>query len=575
MKKPPRIHPTSICLTALVIFGASCGSSGGGLADGVESPIASSHTIVSNAAVYTVDAGRSWAEAFAYDKQGRIFAVGTEEEVRAAADDDAKILDAGGLMVLPGFQDAHVHVPEGGINASLCFMSSGETLETYERLARQCAEEQPDDEWVRAAGPSLYELRNSSENPLDVLDRAIPDRPAIILDDLGHAVWTNSLGLAAAGIDDDSDDPQGGVFHRDAVGRLTGLLLEDAQQRLRNAAAASDDVVYSGLLDALDELARNGVTTVSDAGGYWAQGHPAAWERALREDSLVVRAANTLYLYPDLDPDTQLTEFERRFSNDSDLLRFDTAKVYVDGILDLGTAFLLEPYDTAPDENYPSGFTYFELDQLNSYVSHLHEIGYRINFHAIGDAGVRAALDAVAAIEDSADSVADRRHRLTHVYMVEESDTARFAELGVVADYQQSADAIDPLYHEDLTQIIGNRAWDLLPTRRVLDASATVTLSSDWDAGPLPPLGTIQRSLTREGNAVPNLETALALATINTAYALGHDDVTGSIEVGKFADFVILDQDIFEVEVDKIDETEVLLTAVAGRVVYDAGSLSG
>ncbi len=536
-------------------------------------------SVVTNAEVYTVDSGGSgdgWAEAFAYDHDGIIVAVGSSDEVLVAAGDDPTVIDVGGRLVLPGFQDPHVHVPEAGVNLDLCFLPPGLDVEDYEDLAADCADQQPGDGWVRAAGPSLFEFRDGETLPIDVLDRAIPDRPALILDDLGHAVWTNSAGLAATGITADDPDPQGGVLHRHPdSGRLTGLLLEDAQQLVRNAAADDDDVIYEGLLVAMEELAANGITSVSDAGGYWAQNHPAAWQRAEAEGTLTVRAANSLYLYPDLDLETQLAEFERRFRNDSDMLRFDTAKVYVDGILDLGTAAMIDPYDRPVDPRHPSGFNYFRPDDLRRYVDELHRIGYRVNFHAIGDAAVRQALDSVEAIDDSPAATADRRHRITHTYLVAPDDLPRFRQLGVVADLQQSAAAVDTGYHEFLSEFIGDRAFDLIPTAALLDAGATVTLSSDWDADALPPLGTIERALTREANAVSDLETAIALSTIEAAYALGHDDTTGSISVGKFADFVILDRNIFELETDRLDEASVVSTYVGGRLVHDRGETEG
>ncbi len=568
----PRFLIPVLCL---LVIASACTSS-----DSTEGPNDSTSdsgvTVVINAQIYTVDSDQPWVDAFAFDADGIIIAVGSESDVMAAAGEGAATIDGDGSMILPGFQDPHVHVPEAGINAGLCFMS-GDDLDRLEAQARSCAERQSNKTWVRAAGPSLFTLRdidlsNSNELPIDVLDRAIPDRPALILDDLGHAIWTNSLGLEAAGIGPEDPDPQGGVLHRDpASGRLTGLLLEDAQQLVRNAAAASDESNYRGLLTALRDLSKNGVTSVSDAGGYWAQNHPAAWQRALDDGALTVRAANSLYVYPDLDIDEQLAEFERRFSDDSDMLRFDTAKIYIDGILDLGTASLLEPYDVPLDPLYPSGFNYFRSDQLQTYVSELHAMGYRVNFHVIGDAAVRDALDAVEAIEDDPEAIADRRHRATHIYLVHPDDLERFAQIGVVADFQQSADATDPFYLDYLADFIGNRAYDLIPTSQLIDAGASVSLSSDWDAGPLPPLGTMQRSISRDSNAVPDLETAIALHTIDAAYALGHDDMTGSITVGKFADFVILDQNLFDIDVTAIDKTKVLATYLAGDATYVSG----
>lgn len=203
-------------------------------------------------------------------------------------------------------------------------------------------------------------------------------------------------------VDEGDPDPQGGVFDRDpATGRLTGLLLENAQQRVRDAAAEDEETVYRGLLAAFEELAANGVTTVSDAGGFWTQDHPAAWERARDEGELTVRGVNTLYLYPDRDLDEQLEELAARFRDDpGDRVRFDTAKIYLDGILDLGTAALIEPYETPIDAERPSGFSYFDEPDLATYVAELHDLGFQLDFHVIGDAAVRQALDAIAAIRD-------------------------------------------------------------------------------------------------------------------------------------------------------------------------------
>ena len=456
--------------------------------------------------------------------------------------------------------------------ASTCLLEAGETLGEYANALAQCAQEQADNKWVRAAGASLFDLRDGDESPLAVLDRVIPDRPTLVLDDLGHAVWTNTLGLMAAHIGAEDPEPQDGVLHRNShTGALTGLLLEDAQQRVRNAAAVDDATVYRGLLSALAELGKNGITSISDAGGDWMQRHPAAFERALAENKLTVRALNALYLYPSLDAKTQLAEFKKRFSNDPhSLLRYNTAKIYIDGILDLGTAALLKPYKRPPDKAYPSGFYYFKRAQLETYVSALHNMGYKPHFHVIGDAATRMALDVIEDIDADADDIAERRHRLTHTYLVDRADVPRFAKLSVVADFQVGPESSSTAYHDDLSKIIGDRAYELIPVKICLDAGAHVSLSSDWDADLLSPFGTIQRALLRDENAVGNVERAIELVTLDAAYALSQDDMTGSIEAGKYADFVMVDQDLLVVDPHKIGKTKVLLTVVGGRDTYRA-----
>lgn len=519
-----------------------------------------------------MDPANPTAEALAWNDEGVITAVGNERDVLALTNDKANIIDAAGAMVLPGFIDTHLHVPEAGINEGLCPLPPGETLKTYAALIEDCAAEQTDQDWVLAAGASLFGLRNSINLPIEVLDKAVPDRPALILDDLGHAVWTNSLGLTAAGISADATDPQGGIFLRDEnTDELTGLFLEDAQQVIRNAAAANADTNYEGLLIALDELARNGLTTVSDAGGYWAQNHPDAWYRAQSDDTLSVRAINSLYLYPNLDFESQLAEFEKRFdNNDDNLLRFNTAKIYIDGILDLGTAALLEPYDEPVDPNFKSGFEYFESGQLNRYVAALNNIGYKMNFHVIGDRAVRIALDAIKSLDEHNGQLPARPHRTTHTYMVHADDVPRFAQLGVAADLQVGEDSTNVLYHEDLSLNLGDRAFDLLPVTKLMDANAAVSLSSDWDADPLSPFGIIERALTRETFNVDNVETAIQLVTSNAAHALGVSDITGSLTIGKHADFIIINQNLVKIPIDEISKTKVLSTVLQGFEVYRA-----
>jgi predicted amidohydrolase YtcJ len=527
-------------------------------------------TLLHNAQIYTVNPAQPWAEAMAYDDSGSIIAVGTLQGVEAAIGSVALRLDAQARMVLPGFIDTHVHVPEAGINESLCLLPANKSIDVYENLIRQCAKTQSEDHWVRAAGASLFNLRDSDELPLDVLDRAVPDRPVLVLDDLGHAIWTNSKGLQEASITADSPDPQGGVLLRDSkTGLLTGLLLEDVQQLVRNAAATDADTNYKGLLSALGVLAENGITAISDAGGYWAQGHVDAWLRAEAAQTLSVRAANSLYVYPDMNREEQLASFKRLYKNDPlSLLQFNSAKIYIDGILDLGTALLLKPYNDPVDSNYPSGFSYFKTKQLNDYVEQLSRMGYRAHFHVIGDKAVRLALDSIEALSTSAAQMSGRAHRTTHTYMVDRADMPRFAQLGVVADMQVGQGSTDLLYHDDLYEIIGERAYELLPVPEMLEAGAKVSLSSDWDADPLSPLGIIQRSMLRDSHAIDDLGTAIRLVTRDAAFALGLGGVTGALVTGLQADFVVLDQNVFELPLSDIENTSVLMTVLAGRQVF-------
>jgi len=512
--------------------------------------------VFTNGKIYTVDDRNPWVESVGVDSGGVIVALGTNQEVLSSVPASAEVVNLDGQFAMPGIQDPHEHVLEAGINLNACLLPERRALRAYERPIAQCAQDQPRQTWVRAAGAPASEFPDTGrELPVDVLDRASPDRPAIILDDLGHSVWTNSLGLAAAGINSTTPDPDGGEIGRDPnTGRLTGVLFEDAQHLIRDLATEDPEVGYAGLQAGLAVLRRNGITSVSDAGGYWTQGHPEQWQRALDRDELSVRARNSIYIYAGEPVDEQLAEAKKRFSYDPDsLLTFNMAKIYVDGILDLGTAYLLEPTPEDTDKGY------FQPDVLNRYVAELHEAGFQIKFHVIGDAAAREALNAIEMIPADREDVAARKHHLTHTYLVAESDRPRFKELGVGADFQMAPDVVAESDFDGLT---------LIPARSILNTGALVTLSSDYDADPISPWGTLERALTRGDEAFPDLASAVAAMTIKPAELLRQQDRTGSLEIGKLADMVVLDRDIFEVEPRTIGQATVTRTILGGETIY-------
>ena len=540
-----------------------------------ENPGASTATVYTNGAIYTVNPDQPWADAVAI-QDGIIVAVGTEAEALAAVDESAKIIDLDGHMMMPGFQDVHLHAIEAGMNNSVCFFEPYLDAEAYVEEIAACAEdEQPNAEWVRGAGVNMANLLEYDGFPIDLLDAAVPDRPALILDDLGHGAWANTRAMEAVGYTNMEGDPWGGILVRDeASGRLTGIVLENAQQPLRGAALAPNpanlDLAYDGLLDAVEELNKHGITSVSDAGGYWDRLHERVWQRAETEDMLTVRASNALYVFPDRPFDLQMNDLRQRLNDDSDgLVRFNQAKIYVDGILSQGTGLMLEPYTNPVGLPGVSdrGIVYFEADLLNRYAQELDAAGFQLHFHVTGDAGARLALDVIENVV-SANGANDQRHRLTHIYQIHPDDRDRFAELNVIADLQLSPSAYGQDYRYDMRQLIGDREGELLPVFDLYERGATITISSDWDADELSPFVKIESVLFQDPDYRPEMETVIEWMTINPAYLLHHDDMTGSIEVGKFADLIVLDQNIFDARPANISKTQVLMTLLEGEVVW-------
>lgn len=425
---------------------------------------------------------------------------------------------------------------------------------------------------------NLFEQNNPTDLlPIDFLDEAVPDRPVLVIDDLGHGAWANTLAMEAVGYDTFDGNPPGGILDRDPeTGRLTGVVFENAQHALRDAAWAPTEanlsLGYFTFLGVLEELNSQGITSISDAGGYWTRGHHQIWARALEEGRMTVRASNALQLFPHLPFDMQLAEMQQIYADDAtSLLRFNQVKVYADGILGQGTAWMLEPYKTfvglqgVADTGYPI----FDQEVLARSAQALDEAGFQLHVHAVGDRATRVALDTIEGVQRENGTV-DRRHRLTHLYQIDPADRSRFGALGVVADFQLAPSTVDQAYIRVIDELIGPRTRELQPAFDLYDQGATITISSDWDADALSPFVKIESILFQDAANVPSMEIIIEWMTINSAYLLHQEEITGSIEVGKAADLIIIDQNIFEVMPGQISNTDVLMTMLAGEIVYES-----
>lgn len=536
----------------------------------------SDQTLLFNGVIHTIDPDAPFAEAVLI-ANGEIVAVGNNDDLAARADTHAYRVDLEGMAVLPGFQDIHLHALEAGLNDSLCFLPDQTALGELESLIADCALNQAGSDWFFASGVNMTALLEADPNPVARLDGLFPDRPALILDDIGHGAWANSHALSAVGYDQMGVDPPGGILHRSPTGDLTGVVFENAQQALRNAAlpptSANLARAYEGLLASLDILAENGVTTISDAGGYWPRGHHQVWQRVAEDGLLSVRAHNALYVYPDRDFDAQIAEISALYANNADnLLRFNQVKLYVDGIVLQGTAALMAPYEVDAHNEVRgtgTGFLYFTPAELTRYAQAFAQSGFLLHFHVTGDRGARLALDA---IEASAEPVAGR-HRLTHLYLVDPSDQGRFTQLAVAADFQMAPSSLTDEYEAYLAYLLGARAYDRLPARALIDAGALITLSSDWDAESLSPLERIETVVTLPPGRSISATDAIAMVTLAPAQALGHDDMTGSVTIGKRADLVILDRNPLDVAPDQIGDIAVIATLLDGEPVFDPNGL--
>lgn len=532
---------------------------------------AAADLVLHNGAIYTVETDPAWAEAVAV-QNGVLVYVGDDAGVEAWVGEETAVIDLDGRMVLPGLHDVHAHPLEARSPfAGTCLLDAQEVdAEAFIPILKACAPQQIGTDWVLGFGHSVFTLLESFRAPIEILDEAIPDRPAVIMEETSHSVWVNTQALAAAGIDANTPNPPGGVIVRDPqTGAPTGVLFDAAGDLVMDLAwqptATIQQLNYEGLLDAVAEMNRYGITSVVEGRTYWRRGFEDAWLRAEAENQLTLRAVLALWAYPSLDDATQLAALRTRYRDDPDaLVRINQIKVYSDGILINTTAAMLEPYrETLGAIPSADGLNYFTEARLAEYVRDLEPTGFDFFIHAIGDRGVREALNALEAAATPAG-----RHRLTHLEVVDPADFSRFAALNVTADAQVAGTFTQPDHWHENELLIGDRASPLVPIQSLHEAGARLTLSSDWDVSTLNPFIGMQNALTRAPQQLPDLATVIAAYTRNAAYTMRQEDRVGTLAVGKEADLVVLDRNLFEIPVTSIAETQVVMTFLAGKRVY-------
>ncbi|MCP3980299.1 MAG: amidohydrolase [bacterium] len=538
--------------------------------------------IIANGFIYTVNSAQPTAQAIAI-RDGEIVFVGSDTAALEFKGTRTQTLDLGGRMAMPGIHDSHVHILEAFHAAGgTCFLPPGQSLNSYIPILQQCAPNQVGTDWVLGFGHSIFDLHQEIEAgvvPKDTLDAAVPDQPVAILEETSHSVWVNSAALAEAGIDAATPDPPGGRILKVAgTGEPNGILLDAAGEMVMDLALlpnpALEQMNYDALLVGLAQANENGITSLADARCYWRRGYDAAWTRARDEETLTVRAVVGLWAYPyETDDAQQIADLIAMFSDDpQSRLRFSQVKMYSDGELSTTTAALQQPY--APDPFFftgtlagPLGLNYFQQSRLTTYVTQLEAAGFDMHIHAIGDRGVHEALDAIEAADLANGGAFDGRHRLTHVSLVEAVDVPRFADLGVIADFQLLSPGLFNFYYGIYLApgIIPQEGQRL---RTLYDAGARVVLSSDYDVGDLSPFVGMQTALSMGSQSLPHIDAAIRAYTIEPAYLMRQEDRVGSIEVGKRADIIVLDRDITSVSTAQIGGAVVQWTLLDGEEVW-------
>jgi len=546
-----------------------------------------------NGSVYAVDSVRSWAHAVAV-KDGRIVAVGTDDNVREHVGSTTEVVDLRGRTLLPGFQDAHVHPPSGGLEMLRCDLNERYTLADYETAIATYAAEHPDTPWILGGGWYMGTFPGGAPSK-DALDRLLPDRPAFLDSRDGHSGWVNSRALELAGIDASTPDPADGRIERGAEGSPSGTLHEGAMDLVR-ALAPQDTTADSaaGLRVAQTYLHSLGITAWQDA----HVGLDAKYEtfdaylQAAQSGDLTARVVGALW-WDRHRGDEQIDGLvDARARGTVGRFSPTSVKIMQDGVIENFTAGMIEPYLDAegrPTEN--RGLSFVDPERLNGYVTRLDALGFQVHFHAIGDRAVREALDAIEAARVQ-NGPNDLRHHIAHIQVIHPDDVPRFRELGVVANGQPLWAAHDSQMDELTIPFIGpERASGQYPFRSLVASGAVLAFGSDWSVSSPNPLHEMYMAIRRQappgyeelGEHIEepfypeeriDLPTAIAAFTMGSAYVNHLDDVTGSIEVGKEADLVAFDRDLFDGPIEGIRDASVELTLVAGERVHAAGSFA-
>ncbi|MFI5955964.1 amidohydrolase [Cryptosporangium sp. NPDC051539] len=530
--------------------------------------------------VHRVDAARTRATALAV-RDGRIVAVGHDPS--GLIGPKTEVVDLAGRLLLPGFQDAHVHAVFGGIELGQCDLTGTVEVDEYLRRIRAYADAHPELEWIVGSGWSMESFAGGVPTR-DLLDRVLPDRPAFLVNRDHHGAWVNGLALERAGITRDTADPADGVINRDAGGEPAGALQEGAMslvERLLPDLTAADRL--DGLLRAQRRLHSLGITAWQDAmvaatNGY--QDVADAYATAARDGLLTATVAGALWWDRERGAEQIPELVEKRDALTVGRLRCATVKIMQDGVVENFTAAMTAPYRYACGcATANSGLSFVDPVALRSHVTSLDALGFQVHFHALGDRAVREALDAVEAAR-RANGFRDTRPHLAHLQVVHPADVPRFRTLGASANIQPLWAAHEPQM-DDLTIpfLGGDLAGHQYPFGDLLRAGATLAAGSDWPVSSADPIAGIHVAVNRRhaGEDGPvflpaqrlDLGTALTAYTAGSAY-VNHLDDTGTLRVGNRADLVVLDRDPFEGPVSDIGAARVLRTYVDGVLVADS-----
>lgn len=554
-------------------------------------------TVYINGIVYTVDKQNNIAEAVAVG-EGRIIAVGTTEQVMELADGDTHIVDLEGKMMLPSFFEAHAHCNS---TAEILFSVQLKGCENEADMLlriKAFSEKNHDLRQITGSGWSLSDFGRQGPTK-ESLDEIRSDIPIVMYSEDYHMAWANSKALANANITKDTPDPVGGSIQRDENGDATGLLRDNAKIMVVDTLSDFTEEQYIEAYEEYQKVSNSyGFTGVMDAVippgtccipaycRYYTQGKPTMYTRAAQVFD--IRHNEKRF---------ELIKDENEKYRVGTLFGANIVKFFIDGVVQGKTAILIEPYsDSTPEEPF-YGQKNWEQDKLNEAVCSADKKGFQIHAHTIGDGAVQMMLNAFEYTEKQNGSLKEKRHSVTHLELMAEKDKKRMADMGIIAVINPYWYFRDLCYYTIYQEYLGSERADMqYPVRSLKEAGVLLASGSDYPVTlPVNPFEGMQLGVTRRApktgsckmsySAIPDaddpasydplnpeeavsLEDMLKSYTINGAYAYFLDKETGSIEIGKSADMIIIDKNIFEIDPYTIRDVRVLETIFKGETVY-------
>jgi predicted amidohydrolase YtcJ len=510
-------------------------------------------------------------------KDDRIIAVVGDGESTGLEEVGARVVDVGDCLVMPGFNDAHVHLLLGSLYDKYVNLHAARSEEEAAKMVFEYAAENPDEPWI--FGFSWYNIFWDNPKPpsKDSLDRLIPDRPVFLLNAEGHGIWVNSKALEICGIDRNTPDPAYGRIGRNVDGEPDGQFFERAVSLVATTAvkglsSAAHKALVRGFLQ---KAARLGVTSVSDSLAF--PGFEVGGYELYRELEEAGELTTRIHFLPALTEKLDTTKALREKYN-SLQLRFSGLKQFVDGVATIYTARLIEPYSDDPST---TGQQPVSADMMENLVQIAQREGFRVRLHACGDGAVRLCLDC---IEKAQHLYGHKglRHSIEHIENIHPSDLPRFKQLGVIASMQPEHITItDDFASNPYPVRLGPERTRLTWALKSLQtAGAKLAFGSDYPVVDLQPMLGVYRAVTRlhndgqpKGGWIPQEKISLAEVlsgyTAGSAYTEYMENELGTLEAGKLADIVVLDRNLFAVDPGLIRQTKVRLTVAGGKVIYE------